>query len=237
MYKTLFFISIVCVLIGCDDKKMEESIDFVEPQPIGVKNQSSFNHKYQGVYLNPEDSSTLRIEEFSIIHSNINAIAFPMNEIDSSVIVDRTDIKALEAVLSEYYTFKITNLKNDSVYGFMTVIDTIFSISKNNLCRFYKGAYFLNYPFGNNIWKVKRLDLNKNKLTIGMIIPTDSLFNIYPVQNKYIHKNTYVIENDSAVIDSRVVLNYTIVPTKKEFKRLVKNNFFTEWEVWIKQKN
>lgn len=49
MYKTLFLISIVCLLVGCDEK-MYESIDFVKPQPVGEKNQDSFNKKYKGVW-------------------------------------------------------------------------------------------------------------------------------------------------------------------------------------------
>jgi len=234
MYKALFLISVVSIIIGCDEKK-DESIDFLAPQPIGIQNKPSFSKHYQGVYINPGDSSVLRIDKSSIISSTTTPCIFSINDIDSSIKVDRSNIKALEAALSGFYTFKIIKLKNDSIYGYISIVDTIFSISENNTCRFYKGSYFLNYTYDNITWKVKRLDLNKNKLTIGMIIPTDSLFNIYPVQNKHITKNKYIFKSDSTAIDSIIVLNYTIVPTKKELKKLAEKGFFSEWNVWIKQ--
>ena len=214
--------ALVLALAAACTEKPDDTVAFVESQPVGIKNEPSFNKHYQGIYINPEDSSRLQISSYTIVRSKSAACIFSIEDIDSTI--NRSDIHAIERSLADYQ-LKITKLERDSVHGIISFTDTIFSISEKNLCRFYKDCYFLNSLEDDGTWQVKRLDLTRDKLSIGMIIPTDSLFNQYPVADKQI-----------ITIDSLQTI-YTMKPSQKEFNKLLKQNFFNDWQVWIRQKN
>jgi hypothetical protein len=220
--KRIYFLSTIILLFSCDPK--DESIDFLEPQPNNIDNSKSFNKHYRGYYKNANNNSTLLILNDKIIKSTKIQMVSSRNDIDSSFKGDKYDNKQIESAL-EKENITVDRFVGDSIYSTWTFKDTIFRISDQNLCRFYKGSYFLNYTYDQMRWKVQRLDLDKNKLTMSMIMPNDSLFEELPVRDKCI------IKYDSAVIKS-----YQIKPSKQELKRLVKNNSFKEWDVWIKEK-
>ncbi len=219
--KKLFLCLFAAAVMGCDEKSL--SVDFLEPQPGESKNESGFNKKYRGTY-NGEDGAKLFIYEDKIVKRKTGNILFDRKDIDSTFTGDRNNDEDLTAYL-ENENLKVLKISGDSIYTQYQAIDTVFKISEGQLCRFLKGSYFLNYKYGENNWKVQRLDLEKDRLSISMIMPHDSLFKLLPVQEKAIVKN-----------DSGEITSYQMKPTRKELQRLIKENAFEEHEVWIKEK-
>jgi hypothetical protein len=220
--KYLFILTAIILLFGCEQNK--ESIDFLEPQPNNMDNSKSFNKRFRGQYINPIDSSILLIVSDKIIKVRNIQLKFSRNDIDSTFKGDKANDKEIRYEL-EKENITVNRFVGDSIFSTWAIKDTLFKISEENLCRFFKGSYFLNYTIDSQTWKVQRLDLDKNKLTLSMIMPNDSLFKELAVKDKFIVKD-----------DSGFVKGYQIKPTKKELRRLVKNNSFKEWEVWIKEK-
>ncbi|GAL84492.1 hypothetical protein MYP_1720 [Sporocytophaga myxococcoides] len=219
--KKLFLFLFAAVVMGCDEKSL--SVDFIEPQPGESKNESGFNKKYRGTY-NGADGAQLLIYEDKIVKRLTHNILFLRYDVDSNF----TGNKNNDVELKVYYEkekLKVLKISGDSIYTQYQAIDTVFKISDSQLCRSLKGSYFLNYKYGENNWKVQRLDLEKDRLSVSMIMPQDSLFKLLPVQEKVTLKN-----------DSGEIISYQLKPTRKELQRLIKDNAFEEREVWIKER-
>ncbi|MBO9698665.1 MAG: hypothetical protein J7604_00580 [Sporocytophaga sp.] len=217
------FLLLVLVVLGCGEKKEEVVVEFLEPQPGETKNLSGFNRKYWGTY-NSEHGAQLLILENKIIKITPYNILFHRSALDS-ITGDRNNDEDIKNYL-ENLNFKVLKISDDSVSANYLARDTIFNVSPTQVCRSLKGSYFLNYRYGETGWKVKRLDLNKNRLSISMIMPHDSLFHLLPVEEKVIIKN-----------DSGEVVSCQMKPTKNELRKLIKASSFEEREVWIKGKN
>jgi hypothetical protein len=209
------------LVFGCDAK--QESVDFLDPQPMDVSNSKSFNKKYQGLYKSPDDSSALYITTDKIIKIFNIPFVFSRNDVDSSFKGDRNNNDQLKDSFAKD-NIKINYFKGDSVYSTWIIRDTLFTISDHNFLRFFKGAYFLNYTDNHITWKVQRLDLHKKRLSFAMIMPYDSLFKATPLKEKIEIKD-----------DSGSVVQYQIRPTKKELKNLIREKTFHETVFWIKE--
>jgi hypothetical protein len=117
-------------------------------------------------------------------------------------------------------------INGDTINASQTYIDTIFQISENQILKKFKGSYFLNFKENENFWNVSRLDINKDILLIGQITPSDTLLRFdFVVKNEEFNKS-----------DSTTTTEYSINPSKKEFKKLMKSNSFKESECYFKKK-
>jgi len=217
--KKAFLLLFTTLLLGCDKKY--ESVDFLEPQPGETPNETRFGKNYRGTY-NGADNAQLVIEDDKILKVKRYTILFSKNDVDSTFDGDRNNEEELRNFY-EKQNIKIITVSKDSISGLYQSIDTVFAISENQVCRALKGSYFLSYKNGSGKWKVQRLDLEKNRLSISMLMPRDSLFHLLPVQDK------------SVIKENGEVVAYQMKPTKKELKKLIKDNSFEEYEVWIKE--
>ncbi|MBC7450896.1 MAG: hypothetical protein H7259_05360 [Cytophagales bacterium] len=198
-------------------------MDFSEPQPVSITNIHAFNKKYQGVYIQPEDSSRLIVLSDKLISLEYFHIVSSRNDLDSSFEGDQSSNEQITEWLAKE-NIQVTGFKGDSIYSIWIIKDTIFIISDLNICRFLKGSYFLNHKYDAHQWKVQRMSLHKNRLSIGMIQPGDSLFHTVTIADKNTIKD-----------DSGSVVNYQINPTKKELKKLIKANAFSNWKEYIRE--
>ena len=94
---------------------------------------------------------------------------------------------------------------------------TIFSQSNDQILRYFKGRYFLNFKESDNFWTVKTLMFDKEGiLTIDRIYGGEEeiqkIKDITPVME--------ITDEDGNVVD------YKVKPTKKEFKELIKSDLF-----------
>lgn len=215
----LFIVLTVLFFQSCDLKM--ESVHFTEPQPTGIENSSGFNKRYQGKYLNTEDSSYLTITPNKIIRYKKEAWVYHKTELDSSF-MNKKDEEIIQKLLSEGVQSVVLK---DSVFCTWEYRDTMFQISPETSLRYYKNSFFLNTKNDGSTWEVGRLDLNKGVLSLGYIYPNDSLFSVIAIDSISEIKN-----------DSGQVVNYQMKPTKKELKKLMREDAFTDVYKWVKIK-
>jgi hypothetical protein len=212
MKKTLYILLMI-FLMSCGDY---EYVRFEKPQPDGVKRSVSFNKKVKGEYVNCSNSDDkLIISVKLILNSRTIKLKSHRNdlELDSTIFVNRNNDNELKKLF-------------DTINASQTYIDTIFQISENQILKKFKGSYFLNFKENENFWNVSRLDINKDILLIGQITPSDTLLRFdFVVKNEEFNKS-----------DSTTTTEYSINPSKKEFKKLMKSNSFKESECYFKKK-
>lgn len=89
--------------------------------------------------------------------------------------------------------------------------DTLFNLSNENILKFYKGKYFLNYKDPDGDWALHLMELNNNMLSFYC-------FDL-PEENDKIRKFGSVIEKKD---DCGDIVKIIIKPTRKGFKKLIK---------------
>ena len=218
-----YFLIVLFLITACGEKSKEDSVDFLEPQPSEIKNSETFNKKYQGNYIDPNDSSQLLILPNKLIKTVYLRGVCLRNDLDSSFKGDKNNNDDVIASLKKD-NIDVAYIDGDSIHFVWNIKDTLFSISPTNIAKYYKGSYFLNYTNDQLTWKVQRMDLSKKRLSIGVIMPNDSLFTVIHIENISEVKN-----------DTGLVTNYKMKPSKKELKRLIKRDAFIESEIWIKK--
>lgn len=191
----------------------EPPVTFSEPQPINKNNLAEFPNRIQGLYLSTKDSSTLSIEKNLIQRIYDYQYKIHPNQLDSTSRIDGD---------------KIINLKDnqqipikrvgDSLLANIYYNDTLFTLTKDNVLRKYKGYYFLNKRFEKKGWEVKKIGFSKGQMTISSISTKFDIENL-----KEITEN---IED--------TIAPYNITTTKRQFKKFVKNDGFRDKEIFIK---
>jgi hypothetical protein len=216
------------ILLSCEEK-MQESIDFLEPQPVGVKDETAFNKKYRGSYYNASEKSFLEIQSNHMIRRQSVGAVFIRSAIDDSTFQGNINNDNDIVRFFKHEGIDVDSIWADSIYTQYSVIDTLFDFNaaaNKNLCRYLKGDYFLSYADDAQLtWKVRRMHLEASRLNFSYIIPTDSLFSMMKVKEK-----------NKVEGDSNTLARYQINPDKKELKKLVSKNTFQEDESWIKLK-
>jgi hypothetical protein len=213
MKKTLYILLMI-FLVSCGDY---EYVRFETAQPDGVKESESFSRKTKGEYINcsnPDDK--LIISDNLILNSRTFKFKSHRNdlEFDSPITVDRNiDEELKKLFIREGYEIEING---DTINASQIDIDTVFRISGNQVLKKFKGSYFLNFKEDESFWIVSRLNLKKDTLLIGQISPSDTLLRF-----DFVVKNEEFNESDSTT-----TTEYSINPSKKEFKKLMKPNSF-----------
>ena len=223
MKDTLYILLVVC-LTSCGDY---EYVRFETAQPDGVNESKSFNRKVKGEYINCSNPDDILIVTNNLI-LNSRTLKFKTHrndlEFDSTITINRNDDNGLrELFIREGYEIEING---DTINAIQTDIDTVFRISKNQVLKKFKGSYFLNFKRDENFWDVNRLSLTKDTLLVGQISPSDTLLHF-----DFVSK---IKEFDDS--DSTTTIEYSINPSRKEFKKLMKPNSFEECECYCKRK-
>lgn len=137
---------------------------FDKPQPDNVKSLTSFPDWLQGSYFASDNASVVTITDKRIIRhydfdykQHKDSLGSSYNLVGDTIIDVTNNTK--EKVL----------LKGDTVMLHADWIDTLFEISPANVLKKFKGYYFLNNQYSNNVWEVKKLSLKKGILTMGSI--------------------------------------------------------------------
>jgi len=198
----------ISVLVSCNPP-----VTFKEPQPAGVQNSPEFPKHLQGTYLSVADSSTLIIS--NKVMRRISLIKDTVNRDD----IDTGFVQQGDTLFNPYTgeTFRFTE-KGGTLYTSRDYIDTIFQIDYDNVLRKWKGYYFINIRYDKEAWVVKKVELNKGKLSISSISALT-----------YIEKLKEITE---ATDDT--LAPYSFAPTKKEFSEFVKEEGFGDTEIFIR---
>ncbi len=209
--KIIFAGIILTSLLSCDPV-----VSFTEPQPLNMKNLSDFPRRIQGKYLSMEDSSTL------IINNKLIQRIY-----DYEQKIHPSQLSADEKLSGDTLINQATNEKilvmfdGDSILYRLHYTDTIFLINYDNVVRKFKGYYFLNTRFGKNGWEVKKLQLSKGQLVVSSISGQSDIDNLKAIAE--------------TVQDT--TLPYQFKATKKQFKKYIRNEGFSDNEIFLRQKN
>lgn len=115
----------------------------------------------------------------------------------------------------------VTSAKlNDSLFiASYTVTDTLFNLQQNDILRKLKGYYFLNVPNEDKNWNVTKLKFKNNIVSLNDIRTEDEI-------------NT-LEQLTETVADTIRPVTFTL--SKKQFRKFVKQNGFTEGSVYVKK--
>jgi hypothetical protein len=200
-------------------------VKFEEPQPPDVDNETSIKSRVQGKYLNLADSSILIISEKRLVKISDLEVKVSKKEADTSANYSLQGDTLTYVEKDNRYKIKIKFLR-DTLFGTYKWMDTIFSISDKNLLRWFKGCYFLNSKTEDNLWSVQQLDYHWNgELELNEISG-----------NKEIDNLKIITDVEEIKDSSDKVISYHVNPTKREFKKFLRKNVFSDKNSFIKIK-
>lgn len=207
--KIYFSVALFSMLTAC-----EPPITFNEPQPSNTSNLDKFPNSLQGEYISTINNSKLNIGEKTIIQ---------FYEIEEKISKNNLiDLKLTNDTLIDLKTNKKypTKQQGDSLAFTIKGLDTLCLLNDNDVLKKYKGYYFLNKKYTSGNWEVKKMELNKGQLTISRISVKEDIEKLKEI--KELSSDTSALHNLSL--------------TKKEFKKFIKNDGFSESDTYIKIK-
>lgn len=193
----------------------EPPVTFNEPQPTGAENLSKFPNRLQGQYLSIADGSTLSIDDQSIQRIYDYDYKIHPSQLDSNSRLSEDtiiDIRTSEKTISKR--------DGDSLIIHVHGIDTLFHLSYDNVVRKFKGYYFLNTRYDKESWSVNKVELLKGQLKISSIST----------------KQDVEILKEITETPQDTIPPYKFTVTKKQFKEFVKNDGFSDSEIFVRQK-
>lgn len=193
----------------------EPPVTFDEPQPTSTDNLSKFPNRLQGQYLSLVDNSTLSISDKLIQRIYDYDYTVHPNQLDSTS-------RLVGDTLIDLQTNERTLIKRDgdSLVTHIHYVDTLFQMNYGNVVRKFKGYYFLNIRYFKESWEVKKIQLSKGQLIISSISTKEDIQNIKEI-------------TETA---TDTIPPYKITATKKQFKKFIKNDGFTDSETFVRQK-
>lgn len=191
-------------------------LKFENPQPVEQKNERKFKNKYQGTYLCLSDNSILTIKKDKIIQEWHVMTKLTRAQIDSIKEIELKEgllyIEGNEVPFSIVFTGDTALL----TYNFSKII---FQLSDDQVLRYFKGMYFLNYKESDDFWTVKTVTLDKE----GVLV-----FNRIYGGEEEINKIKKITSVEEITDNEGKVLNYKVKPTEKELKEIMKSDLFKE---------
>lgn len=201
---------ILTALFAC-----EPPVTFNEPQPTNTENLSKFPKRLHGQYFSLADNSTLSISDKLIQRTYDYDYKVHPNQLDSNS-------RLLDDTIIDLTTNEKTVVKRDgdSLITHIHYIDTLFQIDYDNVVRKFKGYYFLNTRYDKSSWEVKKIQLVKGQLLISSISTKEDIENLKEI-------------TETA---TDTIPPYRFTATKKQFKKFIKNDGFSDNETFFRQK-
>lgn len=188
-----------------------DAVRFETPQPEGVSSEKRIPKKLVGQYASLDDSSKLTISNHLIIRSAIASLSARIDSVDMKGVTGDTSYTE-----TEYKMHFEVKVKGDSTWQRWSYYDTLFDVSRGDVLKKYKGRYFLNEQVSTNSWRVTVLTRIDNGVTLGTVSTKDDIDNLRELTNT---------SSDSV---------FSFRPTKKELKKFLKENGFSEKDTYLK---
>ena len=193
----------------------EPPVTFTEPQPIGVDNLSKFPKRLQGFYSSQDNNSELAINDFIIQRTYDYDSKLHINQLDS-----QSKLCGDTLVNTRTIEKSLIRREGDTIITHIHQIDTIFRLNFDNVVREFKGYYFLNTRYDKTNWTVKKMVLSQGELTISSISSTQDIESLKEITQS----------------PQDTVAPYSFSPTKKQFKKFIRNGGFSNEEKFVKVK-
>lgn len=202
--------SISASLLSC-----EPPVTFTEPQPVSTANLSKFPKRIQGQYISLTDNSKLSVSNRFI--QRIYDFNYTLKPAD----IDSTSRLSGDTLINLRTNEKlIVTHDGDSLVVHLHYVDTLFQINDDNVLRKLKGYYFLNIRYNKTSWEVKKIRLKNGQLTISGISSKTDIDNLREIME----------------LPADTIQPFILAPTKRQLKKFVKNDGFSDSEVFIKQR-
>lgn len=206
--RTKTIILATLILISCGDL-----VRFEAPRPEGQSNEKRIPRKLVGQYSSLNDSSNLTITSRLIVKYSIADFSDKIDSVDAKEVKGDTVYSAVDGKMK----FDVI-VKGDSTFQRWSNYDTIFDVSRGDILRKYKGHYFLNEQVLADSWRVTTLTRIDNGVTLRTVSTKNDINNLR--------------ELTDAKSDS--VLSFR--PTKKELKKFLRENGFSDKDTYIRIK-
>jgi hypothetical protein len=193
----------------------EPPVTFNEPQPTNTDNLSKFPKRLQGQYLSLADNSTLSIDD-----KLIQRIYDYDYKVHPNQLINTSRLSGDTIIDLETNEKTIIRRDGDSLITHVHYIDTLFQMDYDNVVRKFKGYYFLNTRYDKTSWEVKKIQLAKGQLVISRISTKLDIDNLKEITET----------------PTDTVPPYKFTATKKQFKEFIKNNGFSDSEIFVRQK-
>jgi len=187
-------------------------VTFTEPQPKDVSAIDRFPQRIQGKYLSSQDSTFLWITSNSMIRIYDFNEKLHLSQLDSTqqIIGDSLfDLKTNQG--------QLIRIEGDSIVMHVNEVDTLFKFDKHNVLKKFKGYYFVNIYRSEANWEVKELEPSRGKIILSDISPKEDLSQLKAIA-------------ESSQDTTPCVLS----PTRRQFKKFVRNEGFMDSEVFLK---
>jgi len=202
-----FCVTAMAILSSCG-----EQIVFSEPQPANVSAIDNFPKRVCGTYTNKEQTTTFTVSQTAIIRKLDYTFVKLKSENDTAYTLDGkflVDNQTGEKVPVE--------IKGDSIIAQISYCDTLFEVKSPNVLKKFKGHFFLNGMAGTDSWYVRKASFDKGKLSFADLSATEDLQKLREITQS---------EADTS--------NFKFTLTKRQFKRLIKEDAFSEEVVYYK---
>ena len=215
--KQFYFILVALLVNAC----LDNSPEFLSPQPSDKKNLKQFPGKLRGKYYIDRDKS-LTIYRYHITQQRVEELKTSLNDISTDTNLFLKNDTLFDKASNEKVA---VTLKNDSAFGYYEWIDTAFFISEKHLLRKYRKCYLLNERTKDSLWKVVKLEKTGNsEITFSVISMKAEAISV----RKYTDLINPKIKKDT-------IVNFSLDPAKDEFiKMLSAEDLFTDKEVYRK---
>ena len=213
MKQTLY---ILTLLLSLTLASCVPDLSFEEPQPSGDKDENKFKRKYQGTYLCLGDSSILTVDKDKIIQEWHIVAKLTKAQLDTTEGVGIKDGLLYSVDSEEPLPVEFNGDTAVITYDFEK---TLFKVSDDQVLRYFKRLYFLNFRESENLWTVNTLTLDKEGvLTINRIYGGE----------EEIQKVKDMTTVEEITDEEGKVVDYKVRPTKKELKEILKSDLFKE---------
>ena len=208
--RLILVIIILTSLVAC-----EPPVTFTEPQPVDTDNLSNFSRRLKGIYLSLSDSSILSINDKLIQRTYDFDYKIHPNQLDSTAQLSGDTLINVETKERQ-----LIKRDGDSLRIHIHNVDTLFQMDYDNVVRKFKGYYFLNTRYDKTSWTVEKMNLSKGQLIISSISTKEDIENLQEI--------TETAQD--------TVTNYSYTATKRQFKKFVKNDGFSDSETFVRLK-
>jgi len=137
-----------------------EDIRFDRPQPEARPDELALPEKMYGIYRSCQDSSLLYVTPTRIIRYFNRKFTMPRESLDSAYAV-RGD-----SIFYDAENHMWISIEGDLVRGTFRSLDTLFSISGQNVLRHDAGYYFLNREVYPDNWQIALLEYTRGEINL-----------------------------------------------------------------------
>jgi len=214
--RNLFGILMLFLLVSCDPNVL-----FREPQPAGSKDLARFPARIHGTYLETtDDSSVYVVTSAYIFQQYVEELKLPVAEILEE---EEVTLEGDTLIIKDIDLAFPVILRNDSVFGTITIYDTIFDLSADYKLRKLQQHFFLNFP-RDSMWMVLKLQFRKGQKAYLFDINEEKEVKIFEQ-----YSTVEVIRNNKGKPES-----YIMDPDRNELKALLKLETFTDTTEFIR---